>query len=127
MSNKKLLIRIISLIISISVLHILASKFYWYTSIWWLDMPMHFLGGLWLGLFFIFISFKKEFNRKLIFEILLGVLLVGICWEIFEILTLKYPFNFLDNISDVLLDLAGGTFSIFYFLKKTIFKEENKI
>lgn len=107
----------------------LALKFYWYFSIWWSDMFMHFLGGLWEGLFFIWFfsiinfSFLKlsleVVNFRLIYKTVLFVLLIGILWEFFEFFSNNYighdPFNALDTISDVFFDLAGGAFSILYF------------
>ena len=126
MDKKKFLIRLIFLIFFIFLLNYLAMKFYWYSSIWYFDMPMHFLGGLFLGLSIIWIlSYKNlslELSLKLIFKILLGVLVIGVSWEIFEILfnniIAQMPFNTLDTISDIFFDLAGGTFAIFFFYLK---------
>jgi hypothetical protein len=113
MDKKKLLIRLISLIAFIFLLNLIILKFHWYYSIWWSDMLMHFLGGIWLGTAFLFVS-KEEINTKVAFKILLGVLLVSVLWEIFEFIlnnfTLKMEFSILDTLSDFLLDLAGGSF-----------------
>ncbi len=133
MDRKKLLRRAAILVFFIFLLNSLASMFYWYSSIWWFDMPMHFLGGLWLGLIFIWFFKQTEINIKLIFKIILGVFLIGFLWEIFEIivnnLTLKDTFNTLDTISDLCFDIAGGAFAIwrFYFLQKTMFKLKDNI
>ena len=124
MDRKRLFKTLTRLIVLIFILNYIATKLYWYVSIWFFDMPMHFLGGLFLGLSIIWIlSYKNlslELSLKLIFKILLGVLVIGVSWEIFEILfnniIAQMPFNTLDTISDVFFDLAGGTFSIFYFL-----------
>ena len=130
MDRKKLSIRVGSLVIFIFIVNYLAMKFYWYSSVWWFDMPMHFLGGLWLGLAFVWFFFNKEFNWKLILKIILGVLLIGILWEIFEVIlnnyTTQLPFNTLDTLSDIFFDLAGGTFAVLYFLKRTIMLKEKK-
>ena len=94
-------------------------------------MPMHFLGGLWVGLALIWLFWGKEFDWMMILKIILGVLLVGVLWEIFEVIlnhyTLKLPFNTLDTLSDIFFDLAGGTFAVFYFLKRTMFQEKNRV
>lgn len=140
-NRKKLFIRIVLLIFFIFIINSLALWLHWYSAILWLDMPMHFLGGFWLSLFFIWLfSFKelnieKEiFNKKnfeFILKILLWVLIFGILWEIFEILVnesiTKNPFDTLDTFSDLLLDLLGGFFAIFYFIKRIMYKEENKV
>jgi len=131
MNRKRFFIYLASLVFFIFILNTLAGRFYWYYSIWYFDMIMHFLGGLWLGLVFIWLFWGKEFNLKLFLKIILGVLLISVLWEIFEIIfnniLVGDPFNFLDTISDVFCDLAGGTFAIFYFLKRIMFKEKNKI
>jgi hypothetical protein len=106
-------------------------KFYWYSSIWYFDMPMHFLGGIWLGLISIYLFPLKNYSLKSIFKIFFIVLLVGVAWEVFEILvnrlTIQDSFNTLDTISDICFDSAGGLFAIFYFLKKVMFVEKNAV
>jgi hypothetical protein len=81
-------------------------------------MPMHFLGGFWLGLVFIYLFPLQDLSFKSILKISLFLLLVGIGWEVFEIFTKNYitqnPFNALDTISDIFFDLAGGASAIFY-------------
>jgi len=92
MDFKRLLIRLVSLIFFIFLLNYLAMKFYWYSSIWYLDMPMHFLGGVWLGLIFIWFFKLNEIRIKVILKIILCVLLVGILWEFFENIVNSYIF-----------------------------------
>jgi hypothetical protein len=123
------------LIIPLFLVNYIANKFYWYYSIWYFDMIMHFWGGICLGLALVwFLSYKNlslELNLKLIFKILLGVLLVGVLWEIYEVLfnniIAQNPFNLLDTISDLFFDLAGGAFIILFFFKIIMFKKENKV
>ena len=104
-------------------------RFYWYSSIWYFDMPMHFLGGVWLGLSAIYLFPLKDYSLKSIFKIFFIVLLVGVGWELFEILVNKFtiqdPFNSLDTLSDICFDLAGGLFAILYFIRRTIYIKEN--
>ena len=129
MKRKKLSIRVGSLVVFIFIVNYLAMNFYWYWSIWWFDMPMHFLGGFWLGLFLIWLFPLEKMSGKMIFKIILGVLLIGIFWEIFEVIvnnnTLQLPFNTLDTLSDIFFDLAGGTFAVFYFLKRIMFLDKS--
>ena len=130
-NKKKLVIRITSLILFISALNFIILKFHWYFSIWWSDMPMHFLGGFWLGLVFLWFLKPKDLSFKVILKIILGVLIIGVLWEIFEVIlnraTLQDPFNTLDTLSDICFDLAGGFISIFYFAKRIMIKENFKI
>ena len=69
MNPRKLLIRLVLFIFLIFLLNYLAMKFYWYSSIWYLDMPMHFLGGAWLGLAYIYLFLPKDNSLKSIFKI----------------------------------------------------------
>ena len=59
------------------------------------------------------------------------MLIVGIGWEVYEILVntlmAENLFNYLDTISDISFDLSGGLFAILYFLRRIIFNEENKV
>ncbi len=131
MDRKRFFIHLALLIFLIFVLNALAGKFYWYYSIWYFDMIMHFLGGLCLGLVFVWLFWGKEFSSKLIFKIILGVFLISVLWEIFEVifnnLLAGDSFNFLDTISDIFCDLAGGVFAFFYFLKRIMLKEKDKV
>lgn len=112
------------------IINKLAWKFYWYSSIWWFDIPMHFLGGVWLGLFFLYLFSRLNFVKSRILLTIFGVLVVGILWEFFETHLneiSKDEFNILDTVSDVLFDLAGGLCAIFYFLKRVFVKEIDKV
>ena len=130
-NRKKLLKRIAFLIVAISVFNFLAMKFYWYFSIWWLDMLMHLLGGIWLGLGLIFLFKTKDFSIYSIVKITLGVLVIGISWEIFEILvdkaTTQNSFNALDTFSDICFAFAGGFISMLYFQKRLLLKRDVEI
>ena len=68
MTRKDFFIRITGLIFVIFFINYLAMTFHWYSSIWWFDMPMHFMGGLWLGLIFILLFWNQELNFKLILQ-----------------------------------------------------------
>ena len=144
MDRKKLLKSLVCLMFLIFIANSLALKFYWYFSIWWFDMFMHFLGGLWEGLFFIwffsiinfpFLKLSLEVvDFRLIYKTILFVLLIGIFWEFFEFFANNYighdPFSILDTVSDVFFDLVGGAFSILYFFfyfKKITPIKENKV
>ena len=123
--RKKLLIRLASIVTFIFAINYVAMKFYWYFSIWYFDMPMHLLGGFWVGLACIYIFSLKDFNFKFILKVLMCVFLIGFFWEIFEILVDKSitqdSFNILDTTSDMFFDLAGGGLSIIYFLKRIVY------
>lgn len=107
------------LVIIIAVIDILAVKFYLYWSIPWLDMLMHFAGGVWLGgtvLWYRFFSDRHPFaGRSLVDFIswaLAGAFCFGILWEFYEaavVLVLLKPLNpLLDSLSDIGFDTLGG-------------------
>jgi hypothetical protein len=106
----------------------------WFLSFTWLDNILHFAGGLWVGIFF-FYFFPKETlaktirsgsSRYLIALLALSfVALIGVGWEFFEF-SLDRIFTILgaaalnqpslqDTMSDLLLDLLGGGFSVLLY------------
>lgn len=135
MDRKKLFKRLAYLVFFIFIMNFLANKFYLYSSVWWSDMVMHFLGGFWLGLVFIWMSFYKkttlELDFSLILKIIAGVLIVGIGWEVFEFYFINYvaenSFNTLDTGSDIFFDLAGGVSATLYFFKRIMITKDNTI
>lgn len=122
MDRKKLFIRLTLLILCIFVLNFIATKLYWYSSIWWFDMPMHFLGGFWLGLALLWLFPIDEPALKKVFKIALGVLVIGFAWELFEIVVnnifAQNPFDLIDTTSDIFFDISGGFASTIYILYK---------
>ena len=118
MDRKNIFKQLAFLILFIFAVNFFANKFYWYYSVRYLDMIMHFLGGFWVGLVFLWLFYLENLSVRLVFKIILGVLLIGILWEVFEILVnnsiAQNPFNVLDTLSDLLFDLFGGLCAILY-------------
>ena len=124
--TKKIFFEAGILVFAIFILNTLASTFYWYASIWWFDMPMHFLGGFWIGYMVLFLygvrnNAKTDNSRSLLrvfWLLIVTVLIVGLCWEVFEFtvqaITHANLANPLDSASDVFFDLAGGVASYLY-------------
>jgi hypothetical protein len=129
--RKRLSIPFYSLIILIFVLNSVATKFSWYFSVWYFDMIMHFLGGFWIGLAYVYLLSPEDKSISTVFKILLFVIFIGIGWEVYEIwvneIIIQNPLNFLDIISDILFDLSGGTLAILYFFKKIMPIGESKV
>jgi len=124
MDRKNLIKYLICLIFFILIVNFFANKFYWYFSIWYFDMFMHFLGGFWAALACLYLFPPKDSSFNSILRIWFLVLCIGIGWEVFEILVndviIRNPFNPLDTFSDIFFDLAGGATAILYFLKRII-------
>jgi len=127
MDRKKLFKRLSLLVVSIFLANFLAMQFHWYSSMWYFDILMHFLGGLWVGLFVFWLLKIKDISFSSVSKILFGVLIIGALWEIFEIvvnnLIAKNTFNVTDTVTDLIMDMIGGVVSIFYF-SKDIFSEK---
>jgi|SRR3989344_3070127 len=119
MTKEKIFQTSLWLVIAIFFLNTLAMKFHWYFSIWWFDMPMHFLGGVFIGLLSLAI-----FPRRPVLTAFLGVLAIGALWEIFEFSLDTFitynPHNLLDTLSDIAFDLTGGLSAALYFLSKKV-------
>ncbi len=100
-------------------MHMLAFNLYLYWTYRWFDIPMHILGGIMAGLFtFVFLRITKLSERTR--NLIIGVLLVGIGWELLEILyrvddfTIRY---WMDTIKDLIDDTIGGIISIYIWKK----------
>lgn len=133
MNKRKLFYRGLYLIFFILIVNFLANKFYWYSSIWFFDMPMHFLGGAWVALayFYIFPFKEKNITTSCILRVLCAVFLVGLGWEFFEFFVdngiAHNIFNLLDTSSDLFFDLSGGILALLYFSKRIMFLSADKV
>ena len=120
MDRKKLIKPLVYIILFILTVNFIANKLYWYSSIRYFDMFMHFLGGIWVGLMSLYFFTFQRISLKLVVRVLLVVLAVGVGWEIFEFLVndafAQNPFNYLDTFSDIFFDLSGGLCAILYVL-----------
>jgi len=78
------------ILLTIGIFHLLGiyGGFYWRYS--WFDLVQHFLGGVWVGgIIMWYLSwlngFITEHSILTVVIVLVGVLTVGIAWEIFEV------------------------------------------
>lgn len=141
MNRVKLLKHLLLLMFFILALHYIGVRLYWDYTTQWFDMVLHFLGGFWEGMLFIwFFSIKNlplvkpslDINDpKLVFKVIFYVLLIGVLWELFEFYANNYigiyPFDIIDTSSDIFFDLFGGIVFYFYFLKFIMLDQINKI
>lgn len=127
--RRTLIKKALFLILFIFILNKGAQMFYWYTSIFWFDRMMHFLGGVFLAFLgaFLFDSFLKKVNTKTyFFWILCIVCIIGVGWEVFEfsvqeIVKIKELANIPDSFSDLFFDILGGIMGTFF-----VIHEKNK-
>ena len=99
-----------------------------YFYIWWLDMLMHFLGGVFVGMNALFWFRRRPLDGFLLFWVILGsAAIVGVTWEFLEFLlghffSNAWPQVFVqseltDTLSDLFFDFAGGASAVFLFKK----------
>lgn len=123
--NKNLLLSACLLVLFIWLVNTAANHFYWYSAMWWFDIPMHIIGGMFLGLFAGALFFKKIrglSNKEVLVIILLFVLIVGLSWELFEYVVQAFIkgatlASVPDSIKDMVMDLLGGLFTSFFVLR----------
>jgi hypothetical protein len=101
-------------------IHLMADVFGWYEKIFWLDMPMHFLGGMAIAMSsFYFLKYaevsSKQVGIKLLTLLLILALtaLAAIAWEILEfgmdrIFSTTLQPSVYDTMKDLAFGLIGG-------------------
>ncbi len=133
MDRKSLLKHLVFLMFFIFLVNSLALQFYWYSSVWYLDMIMHFFGGFWVGLFFIYVFSTKNPKTSILilfFKVFLATLIIGVLWEAYEFflnIVSATSFDFRDIMSDIFFDLLGSIVSVFYFFKIIMLSSENRV
>lgn len=129
--RRKLLTRLALLVAFIFFVNFGAITFHWYSSLWGLDMFVHFLGGLWLSLFLLWFLNREKLSRPVFFYVTILVLLVGVLWEAYEILVNEYIasiiFDYQDSVSDVFFDLSGGFAGLVYFYTRIMKKSTHLV
>lgn len=89
--------------------HFIALEGALYWKYVWMDVPLHFAGGLWLALAsaWALLALKRPLDERFIFSF---VILGSIAWEIFEALIgSPREANFLfDTVLDLTMDMAGA-------------------
>ena len=91
-----------------------------YYEIWWLDIPMHFLGGFGVATLAISYFHYKKKSYSFI-QIFMCYLCVAIVWELYEIIhdmiRVTMWGGWEDTISDVINGGIGGTLAYLLFKK----------
>ncbi len=137
MSIKKLFIKLTIFLYIIAVLHFLALYFSWYWSIWWYDIPMHIMGGFWVGgmVLWLYFLYRKEeidenINRfRVVMISLVATLIIGILWELFEFSLDTFVIfktnDLVDTASDIINDIIGSLLISFYVIQKSKYYYKN--
>jgi len=101
------------LMILIAAVQVTALTYDLYWRYVWSDLPVHFLGGVWVAFAILWLFSITGLNRKGVISVLFGVLCVGVGWELLELwggvsfFEPNYPF---DSSLDLLMDVLGGLF-----------------
>jgi hypothetical protein len=136
------LVFLIVLFSAIMGMHVYANMHFLYYEIPWLDIPMHFLGGFWLGYSALWVYtysgfFRREDHRDALpsvrymwFLALLCALVLGGIWEIYEyamdmFFDRTYQYDVFDTLSDFFFDALGGTVAAFIFMSRRFIHKDN--
>ena len=104
---------------------------YWhlYFYVWWLDIPMHMLGGTWVALFTLSSYYRfpnastKDTSPLFVFAFGVAItMIVGLSWELFEFSAQTFieraqVFNIGDTLSDLVNDFIGAMIASFVFVR----------
>ncbi|MFA6257261.1 MAG: hypothetical protein WCT29_02195 [Candidatus Paceibacterota bacterium] len=131
MGGRKLLKLLSVLIFVIFFINFSANTFYWYSSIGYFDTIVHYFGGAWVGFFTLYLSSEELPSARLVIKVLISVLLVGVCWEAYELIIDKVVsgnfLNPLDTVSDLFFDFAGGASALLYYIYKIMSLRTSKV
>jgi hypothetical protein len=113
------------MILFIWLINTVAHVLYWYSAMWWFDIPMHILGGMFLALLAGALFFKQMVSlsaREQLVTILLFVLIVGLGWELYEYVVQAFVKDVViagipDSIKDMVMDLLGGLITSVFVLR----------
>ena len=121
---KKLFVIQLILLIIIATLHSIAERYSIYWTHTWTDIPMHFLGGVWVALVavIVYLFIKERYGVNIIYShtlfVFVFVAVVGLAWELLEVFIWNnagacLPSNYIpDTLLDLLMDFLGATFVV---------------
>jgi hypothetical protein len=120
---------ILTLIIFIFIVNAVADYWHLYFYIWWLDIPMHILGGFWVALTSLAIYYalperrEKDCSSMFVYALsIASALLIGLIWEVFEfsvdIILSSFVTKSADILKDLGDDLVGGLLGAVLFITK---------
>lgn len=110
--------------ISLFIINGVASVFYWYVSIWWFDMLMHVIGGIFVGLIgsaFLHKHLEGLSGKEVFVSLALFVFIIGLGWEYYEYILQFYIksvqlADVADSISDLICDMVGGIIATLFVI-----------
>lgn len=129
LDKKRFSIVLMILIYVILTLDLLAFKYFLYWRLWWFDVVMHFLGGVWIMLVSYYIFYVSDYAKHVrhlskkyspFILSLSSIVFVGIFWELFELnMRVSVQANYvLDTSLDLFMDMSGWVVAYTYVNKK---------
>lgn len=107
---KHVILSSIYLLVLFLISHYIFEPTYLYHELVWLDIPMHLLGGLGVGLLLMSIAEARgeRFELPLLFMLFLAV---AVTWEVYEyargVMVYDSPYKYLDTVKDLVMGSLG--------------------
>jgi hypothetical protein len=109
--------------------NLLATYWHLFFLIWWLDIPLHILGGMWVALSAFVIYYRSHYaghkNHSALFVVSFAIctaLSVGLLWELYEFVVDRAmatnDIQLADSLKDLFDDFLGGIVAAVIFLRK---------
>jgi hypothetical protein len=104
---------------AVAFLHYRGITYDLYWALWWYDLLVHFLGGMWVALFFVWIVQwlgMSVTRTSAMFLIGIGAtIVVGFAWEMFELATGMVEIAYWrDTLIDLVMDVSGALLGCMY-------------
>lgn len=117
------------LVLCLFFFNLFATYFHLYFFIWWLDIPVHIFGGLWVGLLSLVLYYHSDYVPHKEHSVLLTIaialssaLVIGLMWEIYEFVVDRAmeanEMQLGDALKDLCDDLLGGIIAAVIFIRK---------
>ena len=130
MSQNKIFRAMFWVLFIVGALNAISYKLYLFWTVIWFDMVMHFLGGLFVSLFFFAVLSLLKSQLSYIEKLVLGVVftvLVGLVWEYYELIiqvtNLAKVGYWADTGMDLIMDTLGsiaGVLFVHWIEKKNV-------
>ena len=126
MLRDKLFISLFALIAVIALLHIIAIEYSLYFYLWWFDLLVHFLAGLWVSGLSLWIYFRSGYIKKpvrnigrALIVVATPIIVISISWEFYEIIIgVPIEKNYVQDTSiDLIMDALGALTGLIYFVR----------
>ena len=126
MLRDKLFISLFVLIALIALLHILAIEYSLYFFLWWFDLLIHFLAGLWVSGLSLWIYFRSGYIKKPVQNMMrafivaaTSIVVISVSWKFYEII-IGVPIEkdyVQDTVVDLIMDTLGALAGFIYYVR----------